>query len=102
MNTTQLLREPAMATLKKFPRQASLLPAQLDAASFPPRFDHKPIQWPTEQEIRQVSKTLAEITRTGRLREATGDYFNSGDLAYQMREIMRDTLALFKRTQRLM
>lgn len=49
----------------------------------------------------QVSKTLAEISRTGMLREATGDYFNSGDLAYQIREIMQDTVALLKRTQRL-
>src|SRR5689334_14874989 len=59
------------------------------------------IQWPSEQEIEQVSKKLARINRVGIRWEAHGDYFNSGDLAYQIQEIIRATGELFKRSQRL-
>ncbi len=33
--------------------------------------------------------------------EASGDYFNSGDLAYQLQEIIRATAELFKKSQRI-
>ena len=59
------------------------------------------IQWPTEAEIEQVSKKLARINRAGIRWEANGDYFNSGDLAYQIQEIIKATGELFKRSQRL-
>jgi len=59
------------------------------------------IQWPSEAEIEQVSKKLARINRAGIRWEAHGDYFNSGDLAYQIQEIIRATGELFKRSQRL-
>jgi hypothetical protein len=59
------------------------------------------IQWPSEEEIEQVSKRLARINRVGIRWEANGDYFNSGDLAYQIQEIIRATGELFKRSQRL-
>ena len=59
------------------------------------------IQWPSEEEIQEVSKRLAKISRAGIRWEASGDYFNSGDLAYQMQEIIRSTAELFKKSQRL-
>jgi hypothetical protein len=59
------------------------------------------IQWPSEQEIQQVSKKLARINRVGIRWEANGDYFNSGDLAYQIQEIIRATAELFKKSQRI-
>ncbi len=59
------------------------------------------IQWPTEQQIQEVSRRLAKISRMGVRWEANGDYFNSGDLAYQMQEIIRTTAELFKKTQRI-
>ena len=59
------------------------------------------IKWPSEAEIEQVSKKLARINRAGIRWEANGDYFNSGDLAYQIQEIIRATGELFKRSQRL-
>jgi hypothetical protein len=59
------------------------------------------IQWPSEQEIEEVSKRLAKISRAGIRWEANGDYFNSGDLAYQVQEIIRSTAELFKKSQRL-
>jgi len=58
------------------------------------------IQWPTPQELQQVSTTLTKVSRWGRRREAAGDYFNSGDLAYQLQEIIRTTNALLKKSQR--
>jgi len=59
------------------------------------------IQWPSEQQILEVSKRLARINRLGIRWEASGDYFNSGDLAYQIQEIIRATDDLFKKSQRL-
>jgi len=57
------------------------------------------IQWATEREIQGISKQLARIQRTGIKLEADGDYFKSGDLAYQIHEIIRTTAELLKRCQ---
>jgi len=78
-----------------------------------PRFDHSNlpvfpeptnqglIQWPTQKQMLEVSKKLAKISRMGIRAEAKGDYFNSGDLAYQMQEIIKATGELFERGRRL-
>ena len=58
------------------------------------------IQWPTEQQIHGVSVHLAQMVEVGICSEANGDYFKSGDLAYQIQEIIRTTAELFKRYQR--
>lgn len=59
------------------------------------------IRWPTEKQIMDVSRQLLKIGRMGIRSEADGDYFNSGDLAYQMQEIIRTTAELFKRGRRI-
>jgi hypothetical protein len=71
------------------------------APLFPEAANQGLIQWPTEKQILDVSKKLAKISRVGIRSEASGDYFHSGDLAYQMQEIIRATAQLFKRGQRL-
>ena len=58
------------------------------------------IQWPTEREIQGISEQLARIQQAGIRLEAKGDYFKSGDLAYQIQEIMRATAELLKKCQR--
>ncbi len=58
------------------------------------------IQWPTEQEIQGVSARLAQLVQAGIRWEANGDYFNSGDLAYQIQEIIRTTTDLSKKSRR--
>ncbi len=68
---------------------------------FPPVIETKPIDWPTEREIAQISKRLNAVSQLGIRREAQGDYFNGGDLAYQLHEIIRATTELFKKTRRL-
>jgi hypothetical protein len=60
-----------------------------------------PIQWPSEQQIHQVSRWLLTIKSLGVKCETQGDYFNSGDLAYQLQEIMRSTLDLLHKCQRV-
>lgn len=70
-------------------------------AGFSPRTDRSCIQWPTEQALQQVSTTLAKVSRTGMRQESAGDYFNSGDLAYQLQEILRATDALLKKSRRI-
>ena len=60
-----------------------------------------PIQWPPNQKIEEVSKRLLKIKQMGIRSEASGDYFNSGDLAYQMQEIIRATGELFQKIQRI-
>jgi hypothetical protein len=58
------------------------------------------IQWPSEREIEAVSPCLARIVQVGICSEANGDYFKSGDLAYQIQEIIRTTAELLKKCQR--
>ena len=58
------------------------------------------IQWPTEREIQEVSTRLARIVQVGIRSEANGEYFKSGDLAYQLQEIIRGTAELLKKSQR--
>jgi hypothetical protein len=64
------------------------------------RTENSLIQWPTEQEIQEVSARLARIRRMGIRSEANGDYFTSGELAYQIQEIIQATAELFKKSQR--
>lgn len=58
------------------------------------------IQWPTEQQIQRVSERLARMVEMGIRFEANGDYFESGDLAYQIQQIIRTTAELLKKCQR--
>jgi hypothetical protein len=59
------------------------------------------IRWPKERQLQAVSVRLARIAKTGMRAEAKGDYFNSGDLAYQIQQIIEATDELFKKSQRL-
>ena len=72
--------------------------ARIDTLSA--RSEHPDNRWPTEQEMLAVSKRLARISREGMRREVAGDYFKSGDLAYQLREIIRATDDLLKQLKR--
>lgn len=58
------------------------------------------IQWPTARELQQVSATLAKVSRTGMRHENAGDYSTSGELAYQLQEILRATATLLKKSRR--
>ena len=58
------------------------------------------IEWPTERQLRAVSARLVRISRMGIRSEAQGDYFYSGDLAYQIHEIIHATTKLFDKSQR--
>ena len=68
---------------------------------FPKRQKRTLMQWPTERQIQEVSARLARMVKVGMRWEAKGDYYASGDLAYQIQEIMRATEELLKKTQRL-
>ena len=68
---------------------------------FPEATNQGLTQWPTEKQILDVSKKLAKISRMAIRAEAHGDYFHSGELAYQMHEIILATAQLFERGQRL-
>ena len=72
-----------------------------DVPAFPETANQGLIQWPTEKQVMDVSKQLAKIGQMGIRSEASGDYFNSGELAYQMQEIIRATAELFQRGRRI-
>ena len=72
----------------------------LDGDLLAVRTQESSIQWPTEQQIQGVSARLARMVEAGIRFEANGDYFKSGDLAYQIQEIIRTTAQLLKRCQR--
>jgi hypothetical protein len=71
------------------------------APMFPETPKAAAIQWPSEKQVRDVSRQLVKIGQIGVRSEAKGDYFNSGDLAYQMQEIIRATAELYQRGQRI-
>lgn len=79
-------------------RQTSYREQDVD---FPEDEAKVPIQWPSNQKIVEVSRRLAKIKEMGVRSEASGDYFNSGDLAYQIQEIIRSTGELFQKIQRI-
>ena len=56
------------------------------------------IHWPTDQELANVSEELRRISQIGICSEASGDYFTSGDIAYQLQEIVRSTSELLKKS----
>ena len=68
---------------------------------FPERQTRSLIQWPTEGQVEEVSASLARMVKVGMRWEAKGDYFSSGDLAYQIQEIIRATEELLKKSGRL-
>ena len=67
---------------------------------FPARDKQSLIQWTTEQQIQEVSKKLAGINEVALRSEVNGDYFQRGDLAYRIQEIVRATGELFEKSQR--
>ena len=71
-----------------------------NAPLFPEPTNQSLTQWPTEKQILDVSKKLAKIGRMGIRAEAHGDYFHSGNMAYQMHEIILGTAQLFAAGQR--
>ena len=68
---------------------------------FSERRTRSSIQWPTERQVEDVSASLARVVKVGMRWEAKGDYFASGDLAYQVQEIIRATEELLKKSARL-
>ncbi len=90
-----------MGSLNHVRRPGRLRRRDRYAAGFAPRTDQSRIKWPTEQELQQVSSTLAKVSRTGMRQENAGDYFTSGDLAYQLQEILRATATLLKKSRRI-
>jgi hypothetical protein len=73
-----------------------------DPSAVVPRRDQRSlIQWTTEQQIQEVSKKLAKVNQVAIRSEANGDYFKSGDLAYQIRQIIQATAELFNKSRRV-
>jgi len=100
MKTTLLPGTPRTGSLNPVRRRGRPLRGHRYDTGFSPRSDQSRIKWPTEQELQQVSTALTRVNRTGMRQEAAGDYFTSGDLAYQLQEILRATEALLKKSRR--
>jgi hypothetical protein len=94
LNSNQTTPNPAMMAT----RAGNQL--DLDEALYPVRGKESFIQWPSEREIEKVSTRLARIVQVGIRSEANGDYFKSGDLAYQIQEIIRATAELYRKSER--
>jgi len=100
MKTRLIPSKPRKGSLNPVPQQGRLRDGDRCAAVLFPRTDRSLIQWPTEQELQQVSITLTKVSRTGMRQENAGDYFTSGDLAFQLQEILRATEAVLKKSRR--
>ena len=99
MKTTQMATNIRLDAVNKVLRGAKPRMSEGNGRRSPVRASSPLIRWPTEQQILQVSKKLSRITRQGIRRETHGDYFNSGDFAYRINEIIRATDELFKKSQ---
>jgi hypothetical protein len=97
LNSNQTMPNPLM---RATPAGDQLDFGKANTAPYPVRSKESFIQWPSERDIEAVSTRLARIVQVGIRSEANGDYFKSGDLAYQIHEIIRATLELFKKSQR--
>lgn len=59
------------------------------------------IKWPTDREIRSVSKALVELRTVGIDSESKGEYLKSGNLAYELQQIIQETAKLCRRNARV-
>ncbi len=100
-NVKRIITRTKAPKVNKSRRRDGLPLAGANPPLFPDRTTHSLIQWPSDHQILEVSRRLARISRQGARWEASGDYFNSGDLAYQLQEIIRATTDLFRKIQRL-
>ena len=89
-----------MRVVSKAPQPRNARVGNPNAPLFPEATNQGLILWPTKKQILDVSKKLAKISRMGIRAEAHGDYFHSGELAYQMHEIILSTAQLFATGQR--
>lgn len=94
MKTTEKLTETVVSAARESCFDHPIIPP------LPVREQKSLIQWTTEQQIEEVSKKLAKINQVAIRSEVNGDYFKSGELAYQIREIIRATAELFDKSQR--
>jgi len=101
MKNTLVPSKPRIGSLNHARRRGRLRHSDRYTTGFLPRTDQSRIQWPTEQELQRVSNTLVKVSRTGMRQEDAGDYFTSGDLAYQLQEILRATATLLKKSRRI-
>ena len=101
MNTMRTTAKALMGTGNNARRRRKPRFDAPNAPLFPEPTNQGLIQWPTKKQILDVSKKLAKINRMGIRAEATGDYFHSGDVAYQMHQIILATAQLFATGQRL-
>ena len=100
MKTTQSVRHNRDGKVNQSSRQAAPVLSPHPILLSPPRTERSRIQWPTSQQLQDVSKQLARVSRQGKRFELAGDYFMSGDLAFQLQEIIRATRELLKKIQR--
>ena len=59
------------------------------------------IHWITDKELTLASQDLRGLKRIGRQLEQHGDYFGSGNLAYQLRQIVGEIRELMRGTSRV-
>lgn len=101
MKTTQSVTNARNGKVREAQPPTGHLLAGDRRCSSAPRTDRSRIQWPTSLQMQGVSKQLERISREGRRSELAGDYFKSGDLAFQVQEIIRTTGELLKKSQRV-
>lgn len=58
------------------------------------------IRWITDRELALAGDNLRRLKRIGRQLEKRGDYFGSGNLAYQLRQIAADIQSLVRGSSR--
>lgn len=96
-NNSKMTKSPAQLT----PPSGESGRLESNGSRFTTTRELSPIKWPTDSQMQEVSKRLLAISKMGTAAEEKGDYFNSGDLAYQIHDIINNTAELYKKSQRL-
>jgi hypothetical protein len=105
-------RSPADYVDRDMRRKIDEIAAELGSAKFHPKAGNPPgadvtpdnqqaIEWPSDQQLRQISNRLEKIKCVGMACERKADYFNSGELAFLIQEIIDATNELYRKLERL-
>ena len=100
MNTASTLIQAGGRTVAKARRRTALRLPDREILGSPARRKLGGIQWPADEQMRDVSRKLTHICLEGKCREGAGVCFQSGDLAFPMQEIIRATTRAFEESRR--
>jgi hypothetical protein len=98
---TMTATKPAKVIVALKSKPSGVHPAKQRNLDFAEEETRSSIQWPNDEQIGAICSRLRQVKKIGMENEGLGDHFSSGDLAYQVQEIIRSTDELFRKSLRV-